>query len=400
MKAIKFAFRILFAAGWSILLAGGAAHSIGQTLEKKEGCIRIATYNVALHRDALGDLAKELASDHSRPAKSISEVIQRVRPDILLLNEIDFDQQGNTANLLDEKYLQRPQNGLQPITYPHHFVAPVNTGVDSGMDLNHDGKKQTADDAFGYGKFPGQFGMVVFSNFEIDRSQVRTFQNFLWKDMPGAALPAQPDSNNPFYNDEIQNLFRLSSKSHWDVPILVGHRTIHFLVSHPTPPVFDGPEDKNGCRNHDEIRLWADYVAGKADYLYDDQKQQGGLPSDSWFVIAGDLNADPIDGDSRNHAIQQLLNHDGINSLFTPSSTGGAFWAEKQGGENKNHQGNPSFDTGDFSDRVGNLRIDYVLPSKNLKISGSGVFWPKPDEPGSKAAQASDHRLVWIDVEK
>ena len=55
-------------------------------------------------------------------------------------------------------------------------------------------------------------------------------------------------------------MFRLSSKSHWDVPIRIGRETVHFLVSHPTPPVFDGPEDRNGTRNHDEIRFWADYV--------------------------------------------------------------------------------------------------------------------------------------------
>ena len=35
--------------------------------------------------------------------------------------------------------------------------------------------------------------------------------------------------------------FRLSSKSHWDVPLSIGGRTVHFLVSHPTPPVFDDP---------------------------------------------------------------------------------------------------------------------------------------------------------------
>ena len=47
---------------------------------------------------------------------------------------------------------------------------------------------------------------------------------------------------------------RLSSTSHWGVPVDVDGSTVRFLVSHPTPPVFDGAEDRNGTRNHDEIR--------------------------------------------------------------------------------------------------------------------------------------------------
>ena len=51
-------------------------------------------------------------------------------------------------------------------------------------------------------------------------------------------------------------------------------KTVHFLVSHPTPPVFDGPEDRNGTRNFDEIRFWADYVIpSRSGYIYDDNGQ-------------------------------------------------------------------------------------------------------------------------------
>ena len=95
-------------------------------------------------------------------------------------------------------------------------------------------------------------------------------------------------------------MFRLSSKSHWDVPVEVGGRTVHVLASHPTPPTFDGAEDRNGRRNHDEIRFWADYVrpgAGSG-YIYDDAGGTGGLKPGSSFVILGDQNADPLDGDS------------------------------------------------------------------------------------------------------
>ena len=48
------------------------------------------------------------------------------------------------------------------------------------------------------------------------------------------------------------------------------------LVAHPTPPVFDGPEDRNGRRNFDEIPLLGDYVTGRSGYIYDDDGGRGG----------------------------------------------------------------------------------------------------------------------------
>ena len=47
---------------------------------------------------------------------------------------------------------------------------------------------------------------------------------------------------------------------------------------------------------------------------------------------------------------------------------------------------------------AGNLRVDYVLPSAGLKVTGAGVFWPVEGEPGAALIDASDHRLVWVDV--
>jgi hypothetical protein len=54
--------------------------------------------------------------------------------------------------------------------------------------------------------------------------------------------------------------------------VKVGGKTIHVLASHPTPPTFDGAEDRNGKRNHDEIRFWRDYISEKtSNYIYDDK---------------------------------------------------------------------------------------------------------------------------------
>ena len=117
------------------------------------------------------------------------------------------------------------------------------------------------------------------------------------------------------------------------------------------------------------------------------------------FVIAGDLNADPEDGDSAPGAIRQLLDHPLIDASATPASDGAAAAAAAQGRANARHRGDPRFDTADFDDKApGNLRVDYVLPSSNLTVLGSGVYWPLPGEPGAALIDASDHRLVWIDV--
>ncbi len=122
------------------------------------------------------------------------------------------------------------QEGAEAIRYPYHFCAPSNTGIDSGFDLDGDGALGGPGDAFGYGLFPGQYGMVVFSMYPIDRAGTRTFQRFLWRDMPGALLPDR-------HTAKEKELLRLSSKSHWDVPIMIGEKRVHFLASHPTPPV-------------------------------------------------------------------------------------------------------------------------------------------------------------------
>jgi Endonuclease/Exonuclease/phosphatase family len=383
---------------------------------------RFATFNASLNRGAPGQLVADLSNPSSnsvgvRQAKNVAEVIQRAAPDVLLINEFDFVAGGQAARLFRDNFLAVSQHGAPAADYPYFFVAPSNTGVPSGFDLDNNGDTNPNDagnDAWGFGLFPGQFGMVVYSKHPIDTDAIRTFQNFLWKDMPGSRIP------QPFYSPAEVAEFRLSSKSHWDVPVQIGKRTVHFLVSHPTPPVFDGPEDRNGLRNADEIRFWADYVTPRrGGYIYDDEGGRGGLHPSALFVVAGDQNSDPLDGDSLRDAdgdpiaIQQLLDSPRVNSKRTPSSAG-AEQAADQGGANARHLGDPRFDTADFSDTApGNLRADYVLPSRQIKVSDSAVFWPVREDPlfpltgvfdsanwGAVGGfPTSDHRLVWADLE-
>ncbi len=388
--------------------------------------VRIATFNASLNRAEDGQLVEDLADAHDddrdRQVRAVAEIIQRVRPDILLINEFDFDADGEAAQLFQDTFLSVGWNGADPITYPHVFQAPSNTGIPTGFDLDNNGEVITevsprpdafvyAGDAQGFGEFPGQFGMLVLSQHPIEADAARTFQQFLWKDMPGALLPDDPDTPEPadWYSAEELDVLRLSSKSHWDVPVATPGGTVHLLAAHPTPPVFDGPEDRNGRRNHDEIRFWADYVhpdPGRATYVYDDQGERGGLAPGERFVVVGDYNADPNDGDGIPGAANQLLDTPGVFDP-EPTSTGGV-WAAGQGEPNEEHETDPALDTADFAeadfDGPGNLRVDYVLPSRGLPVRDAGVFWPAEGErffrltgPGFPPV-SSDHRLVWVDV--
>lgn len=368
-----------------------------------ETSVRVATFNCSLNRDKAGELLSDLVGGTNKQAQKVARVLRTVRPQIVLLNEFDFTEDNKAVTCFLEEYVNAKVEWAaeKPISYPYFFTAPVNTGVPSGRDLDHDGKTDGPGDAIGFGRFPGQYGMVLLSQFPIETKEVRTFQKLLWKSMPDAVLPpsGKDDSKN-WYSDEDLNLLRLSSKSHWDITVKIDEQVLHLLTSHPTPPAFDGPEDRNGRRNHDEIRLWAEYLSGEEKtWLVDDQGRSGSLPSDAGFVILGDLNADPNDGASYQVAINQLLKHPRINAELTPSSQGGSEAAKAQGGRNSEHKGDHSQDTADFNDRgVGNLRADYVLPSKNLKATSAGIFWPLSTDPSAKFADCSDHRLVWVDV--
>ncbi|GAA1721668.1 endonuclease/exonuclease/phosphatase family protein [Isoptericola hypogeus] len=386
---------------------GGGGHDHGHGHGGKHESLRVATYNLSLNRATEGELEADLSRGDDAQARAVAEVIQRADPDVVLLNEFDHDDAHASVDLFRENYLEVAQGGADPVRYRYAWTAPSNTGVDSGFDLNNDGTVGGGDDAFGFGEFEGQYGMVVLSKYPIDTRSVRTFQDFLWKDMPGALLPDDPATAEPgdWYSDAELDVVRLSSKSHWDVPVRVGRTTVHVLASHPTPPTFDGAEDRNGRRNHDEIRFWADYVTGgrTARYVYDDEGRRGGLERGESFVVLGDQNADPLDGDSVDGAIDQLLDHRGITDP-APTSDGAVEAATLQGGANAAHTGDPALDTADFADTApGNLRADYVLPSRDLRVRDAGVFWPTQADPLSRLTGAypfpsSDHRLVWVDV--
>jgi len=389
------------------LLCGACAQTPQRTAAmpaSPSSTLRLATYNTSLYADETGGVIAELEGD-SAHARKIAAVLQQVRPDIVLLNEFDYDDAHRAADLFQQRYLQLAQpGGGAPLHYAYRYLAPVNTGVPSGLDLDGNGVvggdgRSRGNDAWGYGLHPGQYGMLVLSRYPIDTAQVRTFQHLKWSTLPGALRPVVPATGKPFYSDAVWAQLRLSSKSHWDVPVRTPAGVVHVLASHPTPPVFDGPEKRNAARNHDELRLWHEYLAGgEKPWLCDDQERCGGLAADAKFVIVGDLNNDPVDGDGRHEAITALLEHPRVLRYPTPRSAGAEQTSLAYAGKGIVRRGAPFHATGDFGPKSGTMRLDYVLPSTGLDYISSGVFWPAAEAPEAAIADGSDHHLVWVDV--
>ncbi|MCG9758800.1 endonuclease/exonuclease/phosphatase family protein [Pseudoalteromonas sp. Isolate6] len=364
--------------------------------------LRVATFNVSMEATNYQEkgqaidsqkLSQLLQNGQHQQIRNIAEIIQRVRPDVILLNEFDYIAEPNKGvQAFVNNYLAQPQADQQPISYPYFYIAPVNTGLPTPYDLDNDGKQSNyGGDAQGFGLYEGQYGMVVLSKYPIKKEQARTLQTFLWKDMPDHRVTIDPTTKQPWYSEQEWKNLRLSSKSHWDLPIEVNGKLFHLLAMHPTPPVFDGEEDRNGNRNHDEIRLMADYIDPKrSQYIYDDNGVKGGLKNDARFVIVGDLNAADTGDKHRPGVIEQLLDNPKVFSNFTPQSEGGSEHSEESASRSY---------TAHWA-----ARVDYVLPSKfGFQLVNSGVFWPSKEDQLFRLVESrhasSDHRLVWIDVE-
>ncbi|WP_247744782.1 endonuclease/exonuclease/phosphatase family protein [Shimia sp. R11_0] len=322
--------------------------------------MRIATYDVELSRKGPGLMLRDIQRGTPQ-VQAITQVVSHIAPDILFLQGVDYD-----ADLLGLTAL-RDHFATQGIIYPHLFALPPNTGLPTSVDLNGDGIRHRAADAQGYGKFRGAGGMALLSKWPI--ALQRDFTALLWKELPDAQLPSL--NGAPFPSQEAQDIQRLSSTGHWVVTVTAPSGPISLLLFAAGPPVFDGPEDRNGLRNADEIRLWTQFLDGKL----------GPLP-DTPLVLLGGANLDPIYGEGRHAAIHALLAHP---RLQDPLATAG-----------------PTVDWRDPT--PGDLRVDYLLPSRDVTVSKAGIFWPKPPAPLSERLSfsgtiASRHHIVWADIQ-
>lgn len=328
--------------------------------------LRIATYNADLSRKGPGLLLRDILSGQDAQIAAVIATLADLDADILVLTDVDFD--------YDLVALSALANGLAQAgaPYPYRFSQRPNTGMATGLDLDGDGRLGGPRDAQGFGYFSGQGGAAVLSRLPIDDGAFRDFSGFSWQDLPGNLIGDSLD-------DEEKAILRLSTTVHWDLPVMLpGGQRLHLLIWHATPPVFDGPKDRNGRRNHDETAFWLALL-------------DGALPMAAPrapFVILGDANLDPADGDGRNGAIRALL---ADPRLQDPAPKGAHNRTEPD------QKGDPALDTALYD--FGGLRVDFVLPSSDLRVTAAGVTWPDATAPNAETlARASRHRPVWVDI--
>ncbi|WP_245820507.1 endonuclease/exonuclease/phosphatase family protein [Flavimaricola marinus] len=348
--------------------------------ESRAQTLRVATWAAPLSRDGPGLLLRDIRKGEDAQIAAFVAVLDEVRPDVLLLTDIDWDLEAMALTALIATLR------AQGLDYPYHYTARPNAGIPTGLDMDGNGRLGEARDGLGYGRFSGNGGLAIISRYPVGIAEARAFTDLRWRDLPDAVLPLSADGT-PFPSEEVQAMQPLSSTAHWVVPITVPEALpIDLMVWSATPPVFDGPEDQNGLRGRDELRLWTKLLDG--DF--------GDPPAR--FVIAGNANLDPVDGNGFTDAMAAFLNDPRVIDP-RPRSAGAEAAADPD------HRGDPALDTADWDDGApGNLRVSYVLPSASLRVVGSGVFWPAPDDP--KAALLGDdglaigpHRLVWVDID-
>ncbi len=313
-----------------------------------------------MSRDGPGLLLRDIGKGDDPQVLATVGIIAQVAPDILVLTDFDYDLDGAALAAFAQSFGQ---------TYPHRFALRPNAGLATGLDLDGNGRLGEARDAQGYGRFGGDGGMAILSKVPIGSADVRDFSPLLWKDLPGAVLPRGADG--PFPSQQAQAEQRLSSTGHWIVPIMPdGGDGFSLLAFSSTPPVFDGPEDINGLRNRDELRLWEVVLDG------------GYGPPPASFVIAGNANLDPMAGQGLTAAMSAVLADPRLQDPL------------------------PDLPTADWpADGPGQLRVSYVLPSADWTVTGAGVFWPAPDDPlyalgGGDRLAAGPHHLVWVDISR
>lgn len=298
---------------------------------------------------------------------AVIAVIKQLDADVLLLTGIDYDLNNAALDALAARL------ATAGVAYPYRVALRPNTGIATGLDLDGNGKTGEPRDGQGYGRFAGEGGMAILSHLPMEAEYARDFSSLLWKDLPESLIPATA-------TDAVRALQRLSSTGHWEVPLrLPSGKTLRLLAWLGTPSVFDGPEDRNGRRNHDETAFWLQLLNGKLPYR----------PPDPPFVLLGQSSMDPADGEGLPAAIRALLAHPGLQDTEPRGSN-----TRRDPGQS----GDPALDTVVY-DGVGGLRVDLVLPSADLKTLGSGVLWPPDDDAFALTlATASRHRPVWVDI--
>ncbi len=302
--------------------------------------LRIATWHADLSHKGPGLLVRAFLRDEVDLSG-----IAAVQPDVILLTDIDYD--------ASHVALQLAQTALsaQGLDLPHRLALRPNTGRSTGLDLDGDGRLGGPRDAQGFGWFSGQGGMAVLSRYRLRLTG--DLSALLWTEAPDSAIPV---------DDPGAEIQRLSTAAHWAVEVQMPARTLTLMTLSATPPVFDGPEDRNGRRNRDEALLWAHVLDGT---LAVAPLAGAAFSADAPVIVMGNFNLDPEKGEGWHAAMQRVLSHPRLSDPLPRVPT--VSW-----------------------DKTGPMRVSYILPDRSLPVDDAGVTAPVPE--------MGPHGLVWVDL--
>lgn len=321
---------------------------------------RFLTYNADLSRKGPGLLVRDLTKFEDPKLRATLEWIADLKPDVLALQAVDYDHDHVALGLIQMR-LEELDHAM-----PHSFARAPNTGVATGLDIDRDGKLDTARDRQGYGLFAGQGGIALLSRYPFQDDEALDFSKLLWRDLPDADLP------EGYFMTADLDVLRLHSVAAWQVPVRLPEGVVQVLTTQAAPPVFDGPEDRNGLRNADQLR----FLSMRVESL-----------NGSAFIVMGGLNNDPVDGEGLKPALHRLLDSPLLQDP-QPRADGALV-------VDPSHSGPPALDTVDWGRDIGSLRVDYILPSAGLRVAAAAV---ERDHPAGQVADLPAHKPVWVDI--
>ena len=209
--------------------------------------VRFATFNASLNRNAAGQLVADLSTPDNAQARTVAEIIQRTSPDVLLVNEFDFVEDGVAAELFRDNYLEVSQNGADAGRLPLLLRSPVEHRHPDRLRPQQQRRRRRRRRRVRVRALPRP---VRHGRLLQVPHRPRRGPHLPELPLEGHAGRPSPTTRrcgaDRLVRPEELDIFRLSSKSHWDVPIKTA-ATVHFLVTHPTPPTFDGPRTATGA---------------------------------------------------------------------------------------------------------------------------------------------------------
>jgi hypothetical protein len=355
--------------------------------------IRVGHFNIKEFSTA------KLLDGSDQQASAAAEVIARHAADIVCINEIQYDMVNTPSQGMPGAPFAQPggfDGGAENATRLADRVRGFDAAVDytdrlitrgnSGFYWNGDDLGQSWYILRGWGEFAGRFNTAVLSRYPILRDQVRVITDVPWESLPENTI-AQMERDLGF---GVPPGFPIFEKSLNIVPVDLGeHGILYLVLLHTVSPAFD---PINPYRNYDELRALRMFLDAELPGVEP-------LPEGARFMVIGDLNADPDDGDGLPGAIQQVLEHPSVVAWFP----------EGHGTKGDNGQYNTYLSGCGNDDGVVvnptqkfQMQLDYILPSQNIgEPSAGAIFWPDfmaEQDDFALRCYASDHSYMFADV--